>query len=143
MSINGEDIKVVHVSDTTTLASGGTASLTTAEIDTLGFDFVTIAVSTGTIASGGEVSVLKVQESDTSGSGFADVADAGADPIGDADDDGVYYFRLNLEGKKRYLDVVASTDETANTIIKSVVAVLSNGDASPLDSSNYIGLTTA
>lgn len=140
-----EGILPIEVSDATTLNSGATASLTTTEIDTVQngvkYDLAIFLIRTGTIAASGEVSVLKVQESDTSGSGFTDAVDAGANPIGATDDDGWYIIIVDCRSKKRYLDLVASTDAAADCAINHVTCLLARGSVAPVADSNFIGVT--
>lgn len=95
------------------------ASLTTAEIDTLGADYCKIYVRLGTTDIA--MAALKVQESDTSGSGFADIdatdfSDATqTDMDGNAlglpaatDDDTFFVICVDCRARKRYLDLVAT-----------------------------------
>lgn len=90
------------------------AAFTTAEIDTLGFRFIEIFVMLG--ATDIAFTVLKVQESDVSGSGFADIVgtrfgtdnqDTGAISVlpSATDDNKIFKFEIDLRGRKRYLDL--------------------------------------
>ncbi len=90
------------------------AAFTTAEIDTKGFRFAEIFVALG--ATDIALTVLKVQESDTSGSGFADITgtrfgtdanDTGSTSTlpSATDDNKLYKFEIDLRGRKRYLDL--------------------------------------
>lgn len=94
------------------------------EIDTLGFKYATIDVvySPFTAATAAYASVCKVQESDASGSGQADVTGlaitAGAGATTGASVGAVARFNVDLRGRKRYLTVVTSPGNT--------VAVVSN-----------------
>ena len=137
---NVSELKTVLVSATTTLNSGGTAAITSAEVDTIGYDFCKFVVLTGTVAASGEVSVLKAQSSDTSGSGFADAIDAGTNPIGAADDDSRYELNANLVGAKRYWQIVASTDAAADCPV-TVIAILGKADKAPAEDAALIGYT--
>lgn len=106
------------------------ASFTTNSIDTKGWSYCTILFSLG--ATDIAMAALKVQESDTDGS-YADITGAtfaSALP-GATDDNKIYAFHINLIGRKRYLDVVATAgDGTAGTF-GSCVAILSRGDTAP------------
>lgn len=93
------------------------ASAVASEIDTSGAAYCEIPIQLG--ATDIAMTALKVQESDTSGSGFADVTgldfDGGTAPDGttlalpSATDDGqVATFQINLLGRKRYLKLVAT-----------------------------------
>jgi len=120
------------------------ASATTNEIDTLGYDYCTIYVSVG--ATDIAMSALKVQESDTSGSGFADVSALTASgTTGDGrlptatDDNKVFAFFIDLRKRKRYLDLVATCGDGAAGTYLSAIAVLSRAKESP-SSSTKLGL---
>lgn len=112
------------------------ASFTTNEIDTLDYDYATIVFNLG--ATDIAMTALKVQESDTSGSGFADVG--GLDMDGDTDLDGsaaelpsatddgsVVVFQVDLRGRKRYLDLVATAGDGSTGTYGSAVAILTKG----------------
>lgn len=88
------------------------------EIDTAGFKYATIDVvySPFTAATAAFASVCKVQESDTSGSGQADVTGlsitAGAGSTTGAAVGAVARFNVDLRGRKRYLTVTTSPGNT-------------------------------
>ena len=93
------------------------ASLTTAELDTLGFDYARIVVWLG--ATDIALTALKVTESDTSGSDHADVtglvfgtseniAGSTSSLPAAGDDNDFFIFEIDLRGRKRYLDLVAT-----------------------------------
>ena len=116
------------------------ASWTTIEIDTLDYDYCTIIFNLG--ATDIAMAALKVQQSDTSGSGFADItgatADGGTDIAGgtaalpSATDDGnVIVFQIDLKGKKRYLDLVATAGNGTTGTYGSAVAILTKGASAP------------
>jgi hypothetical protein len=104
------------------------ASFTTAELDTLGFRFVTYLIVLG--ATDIAVAALKLTESDTAGSGHADVD--GTDYSTDGtlpsatDDNKIFAIHVDLRGRKRYLDLTFTAgDGTAGTF-GTVIAVLSD-----------------
>ena len=107
------------------------------EIDTLGFKYASIDVvfSPFTAATTSYASVLKVQESDSSGSGQADVsglsvtAGAGSTVTVGA----VARFNVDLRGRKRYLTVVASP---GNTVAVVTNARLSKGETHSTDATS-------
>lgn len=93
------------------------ASATPTVIDTLDARQCEIVLNLG--ATDIALTALKVQESDVSGSGYADISgatfDGGTDIDGAAlalpsatDDNQVCVFQLNLDGRKRYLKVIAT-----------------------------------
>lgn len=93
------------------------ASAATVEVDTLGYDFAEIILTLG--ATDIAMTALAVTQSDTAGSGHAAIPGATFDggiaidgttlalPSA-TDDNQVCVFRVNLEGKKRYLDLTAT-----------------------------------
>lgn len=104
------------------------ASLTTTAIDTLGFSYCRIFAVLG--ATDIAMTALKVQESDDSGmSGAADVTGlvygTSTDIAGSTsalpsatDDNKCFVFEIELKGRKRYLDLVATCgDGTAGTYV--------------------------
>ena len=107
------------------------------EIDTLGFKYASIDVvfSPFTAATTSYASVLKVQESDSSGSGQSDVsglsvtAGAGSTVTVGA----VARFNVDLRGRKRYLTVVASP---GNTVAVVTNARLSKGETHSTDATS-------
>ena len=120
------------------------ASWTTNEIDTLGYNYLTVIVNIG--ATDIAMAALKLQQSDTSGSGFADVT--GLDSDGDTnidgaaatlptatDDNSLFIFQVDLRGKKRYWDLVATAGNGTTGTFASAVAILSNADDADVTSS--------
>lgn len=111
------------------------ASYTTDVLDTVGFGYCAILVSLG--ATDIAMAALKLQQSDANGSGFADVTGAvgGVDftlPSA-TDDNKVVAFFVDLRGKKRYLDIVATAGNGSVGTYASVVAILSEGSITPDD----------
>lgn len=116
------------------------ASWTTNEIDTKGWDYCTIVFSLG--ATDIAMAALKVQESDTSGSGFADVTGlvygtsnntgGSASTLPSATDDNkLFLFQVDLRGRKRYLDLVATAGNGTAGSYGSAIAILSRGELGP------------
>ena len=113
------------------------AAVTTAAIDTLGWDYLEVFVYLG--ATDIAMTVCKLQTSDTDGS-YADLTGAvygtstdiagstSALPIA-TDDNKCFKIEVDLRGKKRYFDLAATCgDGTAGTYI-TAFAILSRGDA--------------
>lgn len=126
------------------------ASATATEIDTKGFGHCVIAVQLG--ATDIAMSALKVQESDTSGSGFGDVTglivgtsdniDGSTSALPAAtDDDTLTLFQIALTGaRKRYLKVVATAGNGSAGTYVSAMACLTKKDEGPsLVSSAAVG----
>jgi hypothetical protein len=114
------------------------ASPTTTSIDTKGWRHCSIYVRIG--ATDIAMVALKVQESDDDGSSdaYADVTGlvasgtSGSGRLPTATDDNkTFAFHIDLKGRNRYLDLVATTgDGTAGTYI-TAYAVLSRGEEHP------------
>lgn len=108
----------------------------TTELDTAGFDHCEIIVLLGALDIG--ITVLKVQESDVSGSGFADVTGlvfgtsnqiSGAASVlpSATDDNKIFVFEVNLQGRKRYLDLVATIGDGTTGGFMAAFARLTRG----------------
>ena len=101
------------------------------EIDTAGFKYASIDViySPFTAATSSYASVLKVQESDASGSGQTDITGlsitAGAGSTTGALVGAVARFNIDLRGRRRYLTVVTSP---GNTVAVTTSARLSKAE---------------
>ena len=116
------------------------ASFTTNEIDTLGFNYATIIFNLG--ATDIAMTALKVQESDTTGTGFADITgadlssatdiDGSATALPSATDDGnVIGIQMDLRGRKRFLDLVATAGDGSTGTFGAAICVLSQADVAP------------
>lgn len=123
------------------------SSYTTNEIDTRGFRYCTIVVQLG--VTDAALTALKVQESDTTGSGFADVTGlvfgaTGATALPTATDDaGIFAFYIDLKGRKRFLDVVATVGVGASVGgFYTILAILEQAEemANTLAERNLVGL---
>ena len=137
--IHLQDCKFVSITPPQVIVDN--ASWTTAELDTKDWNYATIVVYFGAMDIA--MVALKVQESDTSGSGFADVTGlvfgtsntiaGSASTLPSATDDNKFFlFDINLTGRKRYLDLVATGgDGTAGTYLIAH-AILSRGQETPV-----------
>jgi hypothetical protein len=123
------------------------ATMTSANIDTMGFDFATIDVLASTQSAStqaGSPSVLKLQECDTTvASSFVDIVGfrggsaaatnvdfvVGIGYIATTSGLNAYKFNVDCRARKRYINVVASptTTQTFN-----VVANLGRGEQAPV-----------
>lgn len=117
------------------------AAFTTGAIDTKGFDHARIIVQLGAIDIAAVA--LKVQESDASGSGFADVTglvfgtstdiDGSTSALPSADDDNkLFTFDISLRGRKRYLDVSLTGGDGSAGTYASVLCELFHGEQCPV-----------
>lgn len=116
------------------------AAFTTAAIDTKGFSYLTIVLSLGAMDIA--MAALKVQESDASGSGYADITGTvgGTDftlPSA-TDDNKIVVFHINLVGRKRYIDLVMTGGDGTTGTYASALALLSRGTDTP-DSATEAG----
>lgn len=117
------------------------ASATTAEVDTKGWDYAQYYVYIG--ATDIAMTALAVTESDTSGSGHANITGlvtgtstniAGSTSAlpSATDDNTVRRFDIDLRGRKRYLDLTATCgDGTAGTYL-AAWCILSRGAKAPV-----------
>lgn len=134
-----QDVKYVNVIPPVAIKDN--ASWTTTQIDTLGYDYCTIVVNLG--ATDIAAAALKVQESDTDGSNFADVTGLVYGTSTDAlsgstsalptagNDDKIFAFEIDLAGRKRYLDLVATAGNGTAGTYASAIAILSRADNTP------------
>lgn len=126
---NLQNVKVVNVTPPAAIVDN--ASFATTTIDTLGFNKVAIYFQLG--ATDIAMTALKVQESDDSGmSGAADITGAvygasGAPALPTATDDNkIFGFFIDLKGRKRYLDVVATAGDGSTGTFGACTAHLYN-----------------
>lgn len=132
--IEMQGIKVLAVTPPGAIVDN--AAFTTAEIDAIGFGYLTVIIKFGAMDIG--VVALKLQESDVSGSGFTDVpgADFSVLPAtlpSATDDNHIFGIQVSLVGRKRYFDVAATGgDGTAGTYM-DVTAILSRASEVPKD----------
>lgn len=133
---NLQNVKVVNVTPPAAIVDN--ASFATTTIDTLGFNKVAIYFQLG--ATDIAMTALKVQESDDSGmSGAADITGAVYGASGYAalptatDDNKIFAFFIDLKGRKRYLDVVATAGDGSTGTFGACIAELYNGNATADD----------
>ena len=116
-------------------------SWTTVEIDSEGFEYLTIICNLG--ANDIAVAVLKVQEATTTGGSFSDIDGAvfGTDTnIGgststlpsDSDDNQLFIFEIDLKARKRFIDLIATNGNGSVGGFMSAIAILSRGKQLPI-----------
>ena len=143
MSVEASKAKVVQVIQPAAAVNG--AAFSTVEVDTLGFNYVTIYVALG--ATDVAATLLAVQESDTSGSGFTDIAGTrfgtDANDLGQtstlpaATDDGkIFAIDLDLRSRKRYLDLNLTAASGTVGMFAVAWCVLSRGNDVPVTASD-------
>lgn len=130
--------KLVVITPPAAINAVDSTAFTTTEIDTEGFDYVTIYAMLG--ATDGPISVLQVTESDTAGSGHVPITGlvygtsvntAGAVsalPLA-GDGNNIFAFEINMVGRKRYLDLNATTGNVTVGTFLAAWAVLSRAKA--------------
>lgn len=117
------------------------ASATTAEIDTLGFDYLQVYVYFGAMDIA--VTAMKITESDTAGSGHADVTGliwgTSADITGTTstlpsatNDNTAFRFDISLLGRKRYIDLTLTLGDGAAGTFVTVFAIASRLEDGPV-----------
>lgn len=132
------DMKLVSI--TPPAAISDNATLTTGEIDTLGWDFLDIIVYEG--ATDIAMAALAVTESDSSGSGHANVTglvwgtstniDGSTSALPSATDDNLFQLaQIDLRGRKRYIDVTATTGDGAAGTYIAILGVLRRAEVAP------------
>jgi hypothetical protein len=136
-----QNVKVVNVTPPAAIVDN--ASFTTNTIDTAGFGKLAVYFSLG--ATDIAMAALKLQESDDSGmSGAADITGCvygatGAPALPTATDDNkVFGFFVNLAGRDRYIDVVATAGDGSAGTFGACTAILYNGD--PINDATERGL---
>lgn len=142
MSVLAQNVKVAEVIAPAAIVDN--ASWTTVEIDTKGFDYLQIVCHVG--ATDIAHAALKVQESDTSGSGFVDISglvfgtstntdDSTSTLPSATDDNKLFIFDIDLRGRKRYIDLVATAGDGTLGTFMAAWAVLSRGHETPMSAS--------
>lgn len=126
-----------YVSITPPAAIKDNDSYTTSEIDTLGWDYLEIIVYLG--ATDVDMTALKVTESDTSGSSHTDITGlvtsgtTGDERLPQEEDGNKFWvFNIDLRGRKRYIDLVATAGNGTNGTYLAALARLSRGNVAPL-----------
>ena len=141
--IHSQCVKYLNVTPPAAIVDN--ASYTTAEIDTNGYDYCTIVVILG--ATDIAMTALAVTESDTSGSGHANVTglvwgtstniDGSTSALPTATDDDTFQVaEIDLRGRKRYLDVTATAGDGAAGTFAAIIAILSRPDTGPTSASD-------
>lgn len=116
------------------------ASYTTSSIDTQGFDYLQVVVYLG--ATDIAMTALKLQESDTDGSygdvtglvfgTSANIAGSTSTLPSATDDNKFFVFDVDLRGRKRYFDLVATAGDGAAGTFLTAFAILSRGKDQPV-----------
>lgn len=136
--MNRTDRKFVSITPPAAIVNN--ASYTTAEIDTAGWEHLTIVVQLG--ATDIAMTALTVTESDTSGSGHASVTglvwgtstnlDGSTSALPSSTDDNKFQVaQIDLRGRKRYIDLTATIGNGATGAFFTAFAILERGEVAP------------
>lgn len=140
--MNRLDFKLVSITPPAVISDN--ATLTTGEIDTLGWSHLTIIVYEG--ATDIAMAALSVTQSDTSGSGHANITglvwgtstniDGSTSALPSATDDNLFQVaQIDLKGKKRYIDVTCTTGDGAAGSYVGILGILTRPQVSPTSAS--------
>lgn len=116
------------------------------EIDTIGYDYLEVAVTVGALDIA--IDVLKLQESDATGTDFTDVTGCvfgtSINSAGDTsvlptalNDNKVFLFNVSLIGRKRFFDLISTMGNGSTGGFLSAIARLSRAETAPSDASGY------
>jgi hypothetical protein len=132
--LHGQNCKYVSITPPAAIIDD--ASATTAEIDVSGWDHAEIIVQLG--ATDIAMTALAVTESDTTGSGHANVTGLVYGTSTDIDgntsvlptalqDDGIFVFQIDLRGRKKFINVTATIGDGTLGAYITISARLSRG----------------
>ena len=132
--INFLDQKILGITPPAAIVNN--ASFTTAEVDSVQngvkYDWASVYVYLG--ATDVAVTQCKVQESDTSGSGFTDITGANGpaslSPTA-TDDNKFFVFHIDMRKRKRYLDLVLTIGSGTTGGFVTAFAILSRSKEVP------------
>lgn len=133
--IHAQNTKVLNLTPPAAIVDD--ASLTVTEIDTKTWDYCQIFLVMG--ATDIAMTALAVTESDVTASGHANVTGlvwgTSANHLGvtstlpsATNDNGVFIFDINLNGRKRFLDLTATVGDGTSGGYYTVMAILSRGE---------------
>lgn len=122
------------------------ASWTAVEIDRIGYDYAQVIVHVGALDIA--LTVLKIQETDATGTSYSDITgcvfgtsinsagDTSTLPAAD-DDNKIFLFNIDLRGRKRFLDLVATIDDGSTGGFLSAIVLLSRAETGPNTAAEY------
>lgn len=126
-----------HVNVIAPAAIKDNASWTVNDVDTLGFSHCLVVFMLG--ASDIAVAALKMQECDTSGGSFVDIDNLDYSSDGTlpsaTDDNKLFGFDIPLQGRKRFLRLVATAGDGSSGTYGCAYALLSRGNQVPTTAS--------
>lgn len=122
------------------------ASWTAVEIDTIGYDYAQVIVHIGALDIA--LTVLKMQETDATGTAYSDITgcvfatsinsagDTSTLPAADEDNE-IFVFNIDLRGRKRFIDLVATIDDGSTGGFLSAIVLLSRAETGPNTAAEY------
>lgn len=132
--IDTQAVKFVNIAPPAAILDNASTT-TNNDVDTKGWDYLTVLVSLG--ATDIAMAALKLQESndDASADAYADITGATfASSLPSATDDNkLYAFFVNLQGRERYIRLVATAGDGTTGSYISAVGILSRGEEMPYD----------
>lgn len=109
----------ISIVSTTTAGAAGTSAITSSAVDMTGFDGCLFIVPFGAIVSGA-VTSIKVQQCDTTGGSYADLAGSNQ-TVADTDDDKLFYVDVK-NPQEGFLKLVVSR-ATQNATVGGIIAI--------------------
>jgi hypothetical protein len=116
------------------------------EIDRIGYDYAQVTVIIGALDIA--LTVLKIQETDATGTSYTDVTglvfatsinsagDTSTLPAAD-DDNKIFKFNIDLRGRKRFLDLVATIDDGSTGGYLTAIVDLYRAETGPNTAAEY------
>jgi hypothetical protein len=112
------------------------AAFNVAELDTLGWEEVSVYFIIGALDIA--PTVMKITETDTTGSGYSDIPASVFGAVGNpalplaTDDNKVYCVRINKINRKRFIKPALASGDGATGTYATVIAILSRPQVAPL-----------
>lgn len=138
------DAKWFIVTSPTAIVDDG--DFTTNEIDTVGYEYLEVIVNLGAVDIA--LTVLKLREAAATGGTFADVTGCvfgtSINSAGDTsslpsatDDNKIFLFNVDLRGRDRFFDLIATIDDGSTGGYMSAIARLSRAETGPDSAAEY------
>lgn len=121
-----KDAKIIRIGNA---VAAGTSDIESDVVDTAGYENCCFIALFGALTATA-VTSIKVQQCDTSGGSYADLAGTAASLTAETHDNKIAAVEIH-QPKERYLKLVVDRD-TANAVVDGVIAILYNGAVSPV-----------
>lgn len=119
--LNNYIVQHITIDGTNYILSAGTSDVNSEAVDVQNCDEVTFLMTVGVMAPSSSIDV-KLQESDSSGSGFTDLAGTALTQVSATDDDKMVAISVR-KPLKRYLRMVTTRGDGGNSTIQSLHVV--------------------